>query len=721
MEPVEQIYALDIGTRTVVGLLMSPGQNGFKVTHYVMEEHRTRAMLDGQIHEIDQVAGVVKSITRVLEKRSGQKLIKVAVAAAGRALKTMTMKATRETSPLVSISQGLVHEMELEAVQAAQLALIEKVKRVASDYHCVGYSVVEYLLDGSKISNPVGQYGSQVGVEVIATFLPRVVVDSLFGVLDQAGLEMTSLTLEPIAAINVIIPPGMRKLNLALVDIGAGTSDIAVTAGGNIIAYAMVPVAGDEVTETICETFLLDFSVGEKLKRQLVSGDLIRFSDILGTKYELPCSQVIESVSGTVASLANEIASAILEINRKPPQAVVCVGGGSLTPGLTARIAQLLDIPESRVGIRGSEMIEGIQGLSKLSGPEWVTPVGIAVTALNRQSLGFSDIYVNNRPVRLFEINGGKVGDALLAAGINIRQLAGRPGLALTIEVNGQMRILKGTMGRPAEIRINGRPAALDTLLQKGDRIEIVPPVDGEPGKGLIRDVVPPLNTKRIRFGGRLYELTPVLLMDGKPVESETPVVDGCKITYAAVNTAGDLFKWLGIDGEPGSGTALTYTINDETRTLAVPRFQLSVNGQEAEPDTPLASGDEVEFSEITKPTLRLAEVIGREELAPSSIEVFVNGDKLNVETAGAALKLNGEPATPDAEVQDGDVVDFILGGVPPIMADVLPLIKLPAYPSSQSATLVISVNGSPAQFTTPIKNGDKLRVYWRENLAAGK
>ena len=82
---------------------------------------------------------------------------------------------------------------------------------------------------------------------------------------------MEALTLEPIAAINVLIPPSMRRLNVALVDIGAGTSDIAITDAGTVIAYGMVPIAGDEVTEAISDHYLLDFPMAEKAKRELLN------------------------------------------------------------------------------------------------------------------------------------------------------------------------------------------------------------------------------------------------------------------------------------------------------------------------------------------------------------------------------------------------------------------------------------------------------------------
>ena len=76
-------------------------------------------------------------------------------------------------------------------------------------------------------------------------------VDSLEAVLIEAGLEMRGLTLEPIAALEAVIPPTMRHLNLTLVDIGAGTSDIAFTGDGTVRAFAMVPQAGDAVTEAV--------------------------------------------------------------------------------------------------------------------------------------------------------------------------------------------------------------------------------------------------------------------------------------------------------------------------------------------------------------------------------------------------------------------------------------------------------------------------------------
>ncbi len=79
------------------------------------------------------------------------------------------------------------------------------------------------------------------------------VIEGLYSVISKAGLEVGNITLEPIAAINVAIKEELRLLNLALIDIGAGTSDIAITKDGKIMAYAMTSQAGDEITEALSQ------------------------------------------------------------------------------------------------------------------------------------------------------------------------------------------------------------------------------------------------------------------------------------------------------------------------------------------------------------------------------------------------------------------------------------------------------------------------------------
>ena len=293
-------------------------------------------------------------------------------------------------------------------------------------------------------------------------------VNALLSVLKHAELEPASLTLEPIAALEASVPAGMRQLNLALLDIGAGTTDIALVRQGRVFAYGMAPLAGDKITDAICQKYLLDFAVAEAVKKKLAQQDEVTFTDILGNKQRLASERIIASLSELIEQMAADIAAQVLSLNGGRPDAVLLVGGGSLTPGFPQALADAMELPQSRVGIRTREMITTVTGQSKkLGGPQGVTPLGIAMTAFGSGPLHFVDVTVNGQPVPLWQGAGQTVADALLAASGSWTHLFGRPGLALTVEINGRLKVIPGEQGQSPHILVNGQPAALDTALIK--------------------------------------------------------------------------------------------------------------------------------------------------------------------------------------------------------------------------------------------------------------
>ena len=379
----KKIFALDIGTRSVVGIIMEIRNERYVITDVVIREHTERAMVDGQIHDVVAVSDVIHEIKDTLEKKHGP-LTKVSVAAAGRALRTEFGKSSVHITgkPLLS-EEDRIH-LELAAVQQAQFQVAEKEENQNNyHYYCVGYSVLHYYLDGQEIGNLLDQKGDVAEAEIIATFLPRVVVESLFAALKRVDLELEALTLEPIAAIHVLIPPSMRRLNVCLVDIGAGTSDIAITDERTIIAYGMVPIAGDEITEEISDQFLLDFPIAEEVKRSINEAEVIKVNDILGIESEIPKEEMITAILPAIDKLAESISQEILRLNHaKPPQAVMLIGGGSLTPRLPIILAEKLNLPTTRVAIRSIDAIKDLEiEANHQKGPELVTPIGIAISS----------------------------------------------------------------------------------------------------------------------------------------------------------------------------------------------------------------------------------------------------------------------------------------------------------------------------------------------------
>lgn len=713
----ELIFALDIGTRSVVGLIVEAAGETYQVVDHAIREHDERSMLDGQIHDVVAVAKVIQQIKEELEQRNGP-LHKVAVAAAGRSLRTRRVRMDMPLSRNAFITREDVLTLEFAAVQEAQAQLAQELnEQDVTRYYCVGYSVVNYYLDGELIGSLIDQRGDTASADVIATFLPRVVVDSLIAALKRCGLDMQALTLEPIAAINVLIPVTMRRLNIALVDIGAGTSDVALTEEGAITAYGMVPVAGDEITDALMNAFLLDFPMAEEVKRLLSTQESVSFTDILGIEHSLPAAEVIAAIQADIEQLAEKIAFKIMELNGKAPQAVMLIGGGSLTPGLTEKVAHVLKIPAARVAVRGADAIKQYIGENRLlSGPEFVTPVGIAVAA-RRHPLRYITVHVNDTAVRIFDLRKMTLGDALIAAGIDIRRLHGRPGLAMSITVNGRMKIIPGGHGTPPVIERNGEAAGLDATIADGDTIRVTAGTDGENAQVQIKDLLDHVETLDITYNGRPLSLGPVVRVNGEPQPLDAWLADRSDVEVRLPRTVEEALLAAGEDGQEAAQTPpIQFSVNGQSYSLPTSQTILEINGKPASRTDFLRQGDELVYRVETIPVPAIRDVIPLEEWVQETISVQFNGQPVVLPVAEVSITMDGQPAQPDQLITDGAVITVKSAPAStPVFSDVFRYVEVSLEkPDRESISgFVMLVNGEAASFQTELKNGDKLELYW--------
>lgn len=471
----DMIYALDIGTRSIIGVVGRAEDDRFHVLAIEKQEHSKRAMMDGQIEDIDQVARVVKDVTARLEQRLECKLRRVCIAAAGRALRTEKGHFSMELPKVRRISDELIGQLEAGAVSAAETALHTAVER-QDRFFLVGYTVSRYLLDGYPMSTLRGHNGQKLEADVVATFLPAEVVESLYSAMKAVGLEVASLTLEPIAAINATIPRDLRLLNLVMVDIGAGTSDIAVCRDGSVVGYTMATVAGDEITESIMRTYLVDFSTAERIKADAGSRAAIYFTDILGLEQELDPQELAGVLKEPIRELAEELGRRIKDLNGGPPSAVFLAGGGSKLGGLRQAISAALEMDERRVAIAGNNFkLSAFADDEDLNDPEYATPLGIAVSA----GLGLiSDSYrltLNGQPAKLFRSGTLTALDLLLMNGYVYNDLIGRTGQSLVINLDGKRTLFRGEPATPSVLKINGEEKPASTVIESGDVIDFTP------------------------------------------------------------------------------------------------------------------------------------------------------------------------------------------------------------------------------------------------------
>ena len=634
------VFSLDIGTRTIIGIVGEYMEdNKFNILAYSIKEHNRRNMYDGQIHDIQGVVEVVREIKEELEEKIGRNLKKVSIAAAGRSLKTSKTRIDKEINRLSEISRSMVEALELEAVQKAQDMINMDNSQNKLKYYNIGYSVINYYLDDNIMTKLEGHRGDKIGVNLLATFLPQIVIEGLYAVILKAGLEVDNVTLEPIAAINVAIKEELRLLNLALVDIGAGTSDIAITKDGKIIAYAMTSIAGDEITEALSKKYLLDFNTGEELKIKLSSRDKHIFTDIVGIEHNLATGEIVDNIYDIINKISREISEKIIEFNGKVPNAVFLIGGSSQMPGLKECLAKNLGLPKERVSIKDTSFIQNVEGIDPyINGPDIVTPIGIAMEGATKKYRNFLQIQFNGEEIKVFNTENVKVSYILVLTGYNPRNLIPKSGDDFIYFLNDKKKIIKGKVGNPAKIYVNNKVGNLNTSLNDGDNLKIVEGSKGEKIIPYLYDCIP--NKKVVNFNNGQYNLIKDIKINGVQVKDNPMLNEGDRVEFLEIKTIEDFLKYIDKD---------------------IPIDHILINGKKADKDAILNAYDEI--TTIQNKTIRLG-INGEETTIEYNKKEFIFVDifdyidfDLTKPKGKLILKINGKDAEYMEPLKDGDII----------------------------------------------------------------
>ncbi|WP_337018352.1 pilus assembly protein PilM [Oceanobacillus massiliensis] len=705
------IFALDIGTRSVTGLLLEKQQDKFSVIDYCIKEHTERSMRDGQIHNVVAVADVIKEVKDTLEERSGTVLTKACVAAAGRALKTIEATASISLLQQPITNDEKIKHLELTAVQAAQMDLAGQEKdNDYTNYYCVGYSVLHYRLDKELIGSLIEQSGEEASVDIIATFLPKVVVESLLAALARADLEMEALTLEPIAAIHVLIPESMRRLNVALVDIGAGTSDIAITDRGTVVAYGMVPVAGDEITEAISDHYLLDFPQAEATKRRIVNEGQDKVADILGFESTIYYDALVADISVHVDRLAAAISDEILQLNAKSPRAIMLVGGGSLTPDLTSALANKLDLPANRVAVRGSDAIQSLVKNEHIpQGPDFVTPIGIAIAA-KQNPVHYVSVRVNKKMIRLFEMKQLTIGDCLIQAGIELKKLYGKPGVASIINVNGTEITVPGSFGTAPTIYLNNKEASMDAPIKNRDDISVIAGSPGAAAEVTLEELIGEVPAMTIFYQGKAYQLQSSLYVNGQLRTKDYLIKDRDIIEWKKTQSIKDFLYSRSTENLNSTKPFICYVDN---RKISIDKGETKVflNGENVTVEQKMQHNDRLEVKSAGNPTVQdLLQQLDIEYIR--TITVTFNDKRIVMKQILVSVLRGVEQLELESPVKFNDTLKVKEKSPEPfIFQDIFRFAEFDI--SMVNGNFKLYKNDQKTAFDAEIQTGDRLEIRW--------
>jgi hypothetical protein len=339
-----------------------------------------------------------------------------------------------------------------------------------------------------------------------------------------------------------------------------------------------------------------------------------------------------------------------------------------------------------------------------------VTPIRIAIAAHNTP-VQYVTAYVNEQPIRLFEIKSLTVGDCLLAAGIKMNMLYGKPGMAKMVSLNSKIITIPGKLGDAPKILKNGKPSGLDDVVSNGDQIFVEKGYDGKETMLQIGDLIDHLPNLKISFNQKEIEIPSEITCNGVKTTKEKMIEDRDEILVRQPKTIEDVL----------------YTVKPELFSELEP-FRLHINGMVSEfPSLSrniFLNGQEVlkqtEISQYDQIVIKESEVLTVEKLADLKqiqlkhcIPVFYNGQKVTLTKKAVEIFRDGQPLLESDQLFNGDKITIVHKEIDPfIFQDLFKVVEI-EMPTNASGTYVLLKNNDHTTFYDSIAPGDDLKIIW--------
>ena len=680
-DALKYVFGLDIGTRSIVGTVGYRERDRFVVVAQNAIEHETRAMMDGQIHDIAKVGQTIEKVKNKLEKELDCELKDVCIAAAGRVLRTVDVHCELAWEEEKTVTEEDIYELHSAGIEKAYETFGKKEKN-AGKFYCVGYSVVRYFMNDYSITSLQDHKARNIAADMIATFLPNDVVDGLYKAVEFAGLNIVNLTLEPIAAMLVAVPDRYRMLNIGLVDVGAGTSDISITKDGSIIAYGMLPIAGDILTETIAKFCLVDFNTAEQIKRDYSEGREIVYEDIMGLQQKMDASDIEKCLSPVVEDMTRQVADKMKELNGgHPVSAIFVVGGGGKILHYTEKLAGFMELPAERVAVRGKEVMGSVdfENTALELDSRLVTPIGICLS-FYAQSNNFIFVHFNKERIKLYDNGHLSVVDAAMNADFPTDGLFPKRGASLEYTVNGKPQIVRGSLGEAAQITVNGEVGDIHTTIHENDVIVVKPSTAGDPASRMIKNLPESKSTIKVTVNDKELNLPVLVYVNGEMKSEFYDIQSGDHIEMADFYTVEQILEVADVVKKEGSFLYVNNTRAD-LKTKVYANFNVIVSLEELDVETRDHFADS--YENLSEDDGSYAQM--KESMEPVDMTVLVNGQNVTLKGKSSYVFV--------------DVFDYIQFDLS----------------KPQGKSVVTKCNGEDAQYMSTLNSGDVLEIYWTQ------
>jgi len=376
------IVGLDIGTSKIVAIVAELAPDG-ALNVIGLGQHVSRGLKKGVVINIDSTMQSVQRALEEAELMANCKIANVFTGIAGSHIKSLN------SHGMVKIKDAEVTQMDIDRVVDTARAIA-----LPADQQILHILTQEFIIDGQEdVREPLGMSGMKLEVKVHIVTGAVAAAQNIVKCIKRCGIDVNDLILQPLASSLAVLTEDEKELGVCLVDIGGGTTDIAVYKQGAIRHTAVVPIAGDQMTNDVAVAFRTPTQSAEdiKIKHGCALGELVDVREMV----EVPGVDGREPRQLSVGTLAEVLHPRVKELyelvlaelrhsgmEQMIASGIVITGGASMMKGMVELGEEIFHMPV-RLGLP-----RNVGGLSEVvSNPRYSTGVGLVLKG-KQQMLG---------------------------------------------------------------------------------------------------------------------------------------------------------------------------------------------------------------------------------------------------------------------------------------------------------------------------------------------
>lgn len=390
---VESYLALDIGTEVAKALVFqidSREKSGLVVGVGRVKQKRGN-MQSGAVSDISGVIETCREAMKTaLDNAQLKKVKKAIVGIAGELVKGTTTTVHYERPD----AEARIDFPELKnIIQKVQLKAYERIKQQISwetqqddiEVKLINAAIVDVRIDGYQVSNPIGFQGRDVSMSIFNAYAPMIHLGALQTIADELEIDLVSIAAEPYAVARSVDYDDVLDFSAIFIDIGGGTTDIAVVRNGGLEGTKMFAFGGRAFTKKLARELRVSLEEAEELKVRYAEGKL-------GGDVSAKVEQILRNdcqiwLSGVELSLAEFAENDVL-----PPKILLC-GGGSALPGIKKALLGtewIRSLPFAKAPsvsyLQPRDVVRIVDATGELRNPQDVTPMGLANLVVDMES-----------------------------------------------------------------------------------------------------------------------------------------------------------------------------------------------------------------------------------------------------------------------------------------------------------------------------------------------